>query len=213
MNGSQFWHKQNAWPRIFWPQKPQAAMPCLPLPGAACAVGFLRDPWLQSWAGSGRFWLMPGKGRLCQSSSCAHGAQISERKKEMGTSVAFLSFSGGSGVRALPAKGENPDIFIFEKETTSISFLCTKHLKSSQILDKRGRWGSAGSSQHRVCAHYIAQIIQRAALQVLTSQFKMFKYFTFPFRHCSLSASPLQSLLKACLKCHLPKLLFNEDSE
>lgn len=111
------------------------------------------------------------------------------------------------------SKGKNPDIFIFEKETTSISFLCTKHLKPSQILDKRGRSGSAGSSQHRVCAHYIAQIIQRAALQVLTSQFKMFKYFTLPFRHCSLSASPLQSLLKACLKCHLPKLLFNEDSE
>lgn len=35
-------------------------------------------------------WLIPDKCKLCQSSSCARGAQILERKQEMGGCVGFL---------------------------------------------------------------------------------------------------------------------------
>lgn len=158
-------------------------------------MGFLMESKItgvQTWGGSGRCLAHPRQVQaLPEPLLCTWSSDF--RKKAINGGFLLLSWitSGEPGFRALPESPVQTHTFLFFKKDNFHLFSLHQTFKSSikHWIKQCQCWQLPGQQQ-RVCAHHISHIVQTTPLEVLTSQFKMLKYFTPPFSHCPLSPSP-----------------------
>lgn len=185
-------------PRFFGSKSPKLQCPASHFQGLhvlLAAYGIphgIQDHWS---ANLGRLWKMFGSSQTSAGSARAPPVHVELRfqKESNKWGVLLLSWisSGEPGFRALPESPVQTHTFLFLKKDNFHLFSLHQTFKSptKHSIKQCQCWQLPGQQQ-RVCAHHISHIVQTTPLEVLTSRFKMLKYFTPPFSHCPLSPSP-----------------------